>query len=354
MVLISMLAADPRGAIAYVSGRMDAERSVMVIDVGTRAIVRAGPGRGDGAPRWSPDGTRIAFDTRTEEGRAIYLVRPDGSDGTYLPHAAAMNRDPEWSQDSTLIAYSVGSGSDQRIAVYSLLTGEEQVWGGGRMGLMTPAWLAPTMVASLLSDEVGRIRPLNPLFTDRGQDTRGVVAVGLGYASDVLSSDLFLVTETETIPLPRRIYPTKGTYVEWRPRPAWGAYALAYESDDGGDREIFVFSRKGVLDLSNHRAADWNPVWAPDNSWIAFESFRSGRRGVYRVHPDTAGVYPVAVSPHAANWSPSWSSDSKWIAFVSNRTGSPELFMTESKGDETVQLTADGRWNGAPSWRPQR
>ena len=352
LILCAMVGAGPTGQIAYVSGATDADRRVVVMDLVSHTLSEVGPGRRDGAPRWSLDGKWLAFDTETAEGRAIYVVREDGSEGRQLRHSRPMNRDPAWSPDGSKLAYTSGTASDGQIVVYDVGSDREEVWGGGRRRLMTPAWLTRDLVVSLLADEDSGAPVVNPIFAESLDESVGLVVIGLSEAAGTLTSDLFLVTATETVAMPDRVLASQGAYAEWRPAPARRYYAIAYESDDGGDREIFLYSRKGTWDLTNHRAADWNPVWAPNNDWLAFESFRSGRRGVYRVHRETARVYPVAVSARASSWWPSWSPDGKWIAFVSDRRGNPSVFITDINGRNTMQLTEDVFIDGAPAWRP--
>lgn len=113
-----------------------------------------------------------------------------------------------------------------------------------------------------------------------------------------------------------------------------------------------MLAEKGAYDVSNHHSADWNPVWSPDGKWIAFESFRSGRRGIYRVHRDTIRIFPVAVTEHAANWAPTWSPDGKWIAHVSDRDGEAGLFLTDFRGKKSEALTGPATLAYAPAWRP--
>lgn len=352
LILCVMASAGPTGQIAYLSGATEADRRAVVMDVASRTLSEVGPGKRDGAPRWSPDGYWLAFDTETAKGRAIYIVREDGSEGRQLRHSRPMNRDPVWSPDGSRIAYTTGTASDRQIFVYNVASDREEVWGGGRTRLMTPAWLARDLLVSLLTDEESDVSVVNPIFAEDLDESVGLVAIGLTETDGTLTSDLFLVTATETVAMPERVLASQGTYAEWRPAPARRHQAIAYESDDGGDREIFLYSRKGTWDLTNHRAADWNPVWAPNNDWLAFESFRSGRRGVYRVHLETARVYPVAVEARASSWWPTWSPDGKWIAFVSDRRGNPSVFITDVNGRNTTQLTEDVSIDGAPAWRP--
>ena len=352
-IIASLLfSASPSGQIAYVSEGPGGDRYVVVLDIASKAVTRVGPGIRDGAPRWSSDGEWLAFDAETESGRSIYVVRPDGTEGRFLRHSRSVNRDPVWSPDGLKIAFS--AGADRQIVVYEVASDRERIWGGGREALITPAWLSRDLVVSLLAGEDVGGPLVSPIFAQASDESVGLLAVGLTETEGVLSSDLFLVTATETVPIPQRVLPSKGTYAEWRPVAARRYHAFAFESDDGGDREIFLYSRKGTWDLTNHRAADWNPVWAPNNDWLAFESFRDGWRGVYRVHRDTARVYPVAVTAHASNWWPSWSPNGQWIVFVSDRRGKPSLFVTDIRGGNTAQLTDDDFSDGAPAWRPRR
>ncbi len=71
----------------------------------------------DAAPAWSPDGTRIAYDSdRSDPSRPgcfkhvgcrsnIFVVNPDGTGLTQLTFGAADNSQPAWSPDGSRIAF---------------------------------------------------------------------------------------------------------------------------------------------------------------------------------------------------------------------------------------------------------
>lgn len=294
------------------------------MDLASGAVRPVGAGQRDATPAWSPDGQWLAFVASTEAGRKVHVVRADGSDLRALPNEHEWNSAPQWSPDGTRLAYTGSEGLESRIMVCDIARSSEAVWGGDQPGLMRPVW----------------------------QDGSTLVAAGyVGEPGEVLT-DLFTVKADETRPL--TILPRERPYAEWSPAVHPTMTAIAFESNDGGDREIYVALGTSLFNLSNHRAADWNPSWTANGEWLCFESFREGRRGLYRVQPEALRIVTVAASPEYDNWAASWSPDGEHAVFVSNRTGDPELFLvTPREGESSVrQLTDHAGPDLAPAWRP--
>lgn len=60
----------------------------------------------DLGPKWSPDGSRIAFSSSRDGDEEIYVMNADGSNPRRLTHNPGLDQQPDWSPDATRIAFT--------------------------------------------------------------------------------------------------------------------------------------------------------------------------------------------------------------------------------------------------------
>jgi Tol biopolymer transport system component len=64
----------------------------------------------DRVPRWSPDGSRIAFQSTRSGNYEIWSIRPDGSGLQRITFNKVLSLNPVWSPDGKRLAYSIQDG----------------------------------------------------------------------------------------------------------------------------------------------------------------------------------------------------------------------------------------------------
>ncbi len=106
---------DLSGRIAFQSDRTGRAK-IFVLDHQEVRQVTRGPGD-DMNPKWSPDGTRIAFFSNRDGNEEIYVVDADGGNVRRLTSHPADDRNPAWSPDGRFLAFDSERAGDPTLWV---------------------------------------------------------------------------------------------------------------------------------------------------------------------------------------------------------------------------------------------
>ena len=228
---------------------------------------------GTGAPTWSPDGQRIAYEARFGANFAIFTMKSDGSDVQQVTVNEFNDWGPAWSPDGSQLAFHSDKDGGANIYVVSIDgANRRQITSNGAVN-RSAAW-AP--------------------------DGQSIV-----YFSDVSGGREVYITNINTGDTQRL---TDNSYYDGLPDWSTSGNRIVFASTrDDANPEIYSMSPdgSGVQRLTSNPAIDDDPVWSTDGLRVAFESERAGNFDIWVMNADGSDVQQLTTSP-ARDWSPDW------------------------------------------------
>jgi len=131
-----------------------------------------------------------------------------------------------------------------------------------------------------------------------------------------------------------------------------GRVAFTYEL--GGKKDAFAlsFANGEIKPLHASSADDEFPVYSKDGKAIAFYSDESGDREVYVADSDGKNPRRLTNSP-GIDEDPDWSPDGKRLAFRSEREKGSNIYLMNADGSKQSRLTSGTSTKSVPRWAPQ-
>jgi ABC-type sugar transport system substrate-binding protein len=136
---------------------------------------------------------------------------------------------------------------------------------------------------------------------------------------------------------------------EEAPRPVC---MIVFDSDRDGNREVYIMGPDGShqTNLTNHGADDFDPVWSPDGSAIAFVSNRESDQGggqfIYTMAADGSGLFQLSTLSDGKM--PDWSPEGSQIAFSHN----DDIYAINTDGSGETNLTNSPEQDMHPKFSP--
>ncbi|MEO6526544.1 MAG: protein kinase [Gemmatimonadaceae bacterium] len=301
-------------------------------------------------PRWSPDGSRIAF---MAVGVGIVMVPAlGGQSRVVIPEQRDRPpvHSPAWSPDGKRLGYAAGSTirarelDSGRDTVIAEVGGSGQVGGGpGRGGALFQLAWSPD--GKWIAASTGNFR-----FPFGGADLGNIAPASLVIAS---------VATGKVVRLSNDRFDTAMDL-----SPVWTADSrhLLFVSTREGGRDVYEMSLSSSMEpvgdvtrlttgLSVHSIS-----LSTDNRTLAYSTYQPSSN-IWSV-PIPAGEESMASAGRELTHSTdlieevSASVDGKSLVYTSNSGGSSDLYRMPSTGGAAVQLTSDSTNEFAPMWSP--
>jgi serine/threonine protein kinase/dipeptidyl aminopeptidase/acylaminoacyl peptidase len=287
--------------------------------------------QGGSAPVWSPDGKQIAFVRSGPEGNQALVVSPGGgTERNVAPIAGAVIA---WTPDSKHL-----------VVPQKLATGQ---------GRLVAIGIDSGRIAPLSAPPANNIADMCPAFSPDGARLAFVRYAELGtafiYAGAVAGTPPTFTEEPVRLTKQgRNIFG-----IAWSP----SGEHIVMSSSRGGPTGLWRIAATGgdPIRIEGIQEAS-SPAIAPSKRLLAYTWSRNSI-SIWRAPGPAAGpgVNPERLLTGAGfgDLAPQYSPDGKKIAFFSARSGAFEIWVSDSNGNDPIQLTRfDGPLTGLPQWSP--
>lgn len=114
---------------------------------------------------------------------------------------------------------------------------------------------------------------------------------------------------------------------------------IVFQSDMDGDREIYIMTKDGVIQLTDNDWEDEFPKWSPDGTKIAYSANPMGNYDIFVMNADGSNILPVTTSPKA-EVEHAWFPDGTKIAYtIEERRGLRKRFTLWMIDLETQRIS---------------
>jgi len=239
-------------------------------------------------PSWSPDGKWIAFDSRDNQGWAIYRVTLDGSGPRRITPSGGGKWQPAWSPDGKRIAFTqavAGTHADELFVMNSD--------GSGISRLTRHTWF----------DSSDRDPDWSP-------DGKSILFCSSRDGKSRWKSDIYTISADGTGLLRLTHHDAANEHPAWSP----DGRLIAFDSNRTGEKHhaicIMNADGSGVRTLTEGDAPCWKPAWSRDGKWIAFSTSRYGRREINVMRLDGSAAHRLTEGSNPA-WGPAATGQSR-------------------------------------------
>ena len=272
-------------------------------------------------PDWSPDGSKLVFQSNRTGNSQIYVMNDAGSHVMRLSNNSGNDAGPHFSPDGSKIVFDSDRDGNSEIYVMNADgTGERRLTSNPADD-GHPNW-APDGARIIFNSSRETPNPKADWW-DQYHDL---------YSMKVDGTDVRKITNCRTV-CTFGSYSPDGKRIAYRKViNAPGFYDDKNLTLANTDSEVFIANSDGSneLDLSKSAAYDAWPSWSPDGAKILFGSNRAGITQVYVVNVDGSHLSRLIDDRETdEDTRARWSRDGSKIAFTRMRNGTMDIYVLE-------------------------
>lgn len=102
--------------------------------------------------------------------------------------------------------------------------------------------------------------------------------------------------------------------------------------------------------LTTYNGTEYDPVWSPDNQWIAFVANHTGNDEIWRMDANGGQLRQLTFNDWQWDKHPSFSPDGQQLVFFSNRTGLRQIWRMAADGSNQINLSNNTFEDWDPVW----
>ncbi len=351
---------------------------------GGPAFRLSSPRGAESFPRFSPDGTEIAFSGNYEGNSDIYVMPVTGGEPRRITYHGAGDRMLSWYPDGQSILFqsqrtsftnrvgqfykvAASGGLPEQLPVpygefgavspegkrlaYTPASTDFATWKRYRGGMAPDIWifdLEERTADNITRSDANESQPMwhgsTLYFLSDGDERRGVNV----WAYETAGKQLRQVTKFSEFDVHFPSIGPDSIVFENGGR----LYLLDLSNEQTKELEITLVTDRATLRprAQNVSAQIGNGAISPSGKRALFEA----RGDIFSVPAEHGVVRNLTDSSGIAERYPAWSPDGKWIAYFSDRSGEYELTLrpADGKGSEEVVTQLGPGWKYQPQWSP--